>query len=367
MSQKNLSYGGTYDRAVRRPECEVERVRFGLQLAPVEGLPPRQSCLFAVEAARLSARYQFDVIAAPQHYRAGVAAYPHAMTLLARLAGETAAELATGVLPLPLLPAADIAEAARTLCALHGGRFVLGLGLGYRLAEYESFGVRYAGRGELFEEKLRAVMDIWDDYDAGAKPAPGDAGEPRPRVWIGASVPAGIRRAAALADAWLVPPSASPSDLDSGLAIYRRACLRAGRPPAGRLPVRRDLLICGPGEADLDAAWQRVRARRVNYASWGLFGPGQGATVAAPPELTPAAGAGATGTAGDAVEIVGTAAECRAALAALESRAGQPILVILRVAWPGMGTREVLDQIRRVGEELIPAINEEERDGERRA
>lgn len=320
-------------------------MRFGLQLAPVEGLSPMESCVFAVEAARLSSRYQFDMIAAPQHYRAGVA-YPHAMTLLARLAGETGAELATGVLPLPLLPAADIAESACTLSALHDGRFVLGLGLGYRLAEYESFGVRYAGRGALFEQKLRAIKQIWADCDSSAASAPGGAGAPRPRVWIGASAPAAIRRAPTLADAWLVPPLASLADLGSGLAIYRGACSQAGRQPVPRLPVRRDLLICGPRESDREAAWQRAGARRANYASWGLSGQD---------------------TAGGAVEIVGTPAECQAGLTALERRAGQPILVILRAAWPGMSRREVLDQIRRVGEELIPAITEEERHGERRA
>jgi alkanesulfonate monooxygenase SsuD/methylene tetrahydromethanopterin reductase-like flavin-dependent oxidoreductase (luciferase family) len=324
-------------------------VRFGLQLAPVEGLSLEESCRFAAECARLSSRYPFDMIVAPQHYHAFPATYPHAMTLLACLAGETGATLATGVLALPLLPAVDVAESAYTLFALSGGRFVLGLGLGYRRAEYESFDVSYASRAAIFEEKLRLIYDTWSQHETRDATRPlGSAGPVRPQVWIGASATRGIRRAAAMADGWLVPPLMPPRQLARELAAYRQASADARRLPARRLPIRRDVLLCGPRAADRRVARQRASRRVMTYASWGLFGSG-------PERAVPPGGPARD----ESAEIVGTVDECRMQLSELQRAVGQPVVVIVRVAWPGMSRPEVLDQIRLVGEELIPAMSEE--------
>jgi alkanesulfonate monooxygenase SsuD/methylene tetrahydromethanopterin reductase-like flavin-dependent oxidoreductase (luciferase family) len=316
-------------------------VRFGLQLAPLADASLTEGCRFAAESARLSASYPFDVVVAPQHFQAMPTVYPHAMTLLASLAGETGALLATGVLPLPLLPAVEVAESAATLAAVSGGRCVLGLGLGYRRSEYTAFGVPYERRAALFEQKLRTVYATWSACDAPAAAAsPGPA---RPPVWIGASAMAGIRRAATMADAWIAPPLVPVPHLASDLAAYRDASEAAGRPAAVPLPVRRDVFICGRGQQERQAAWQRVGSRLATYQKWGLFGPD---------DRPPAGQAPAV--------IVGTAGECRASLRGLEQTLGQPVLAILRVAWPGMRGSEVLDQIRMAGEELATSMSREQ-------
>jgi alkanesulfonate monooxygenase SsuD/methylene tetrahydromethanopterin reductase-like flavin-dependent oxidoreductase (luciferase family) len=49
--------------------------------------------------------------------------------------------LGTNILVLPLLNPVDVAEQAATLDHITGGRFVLGVGLGYRAAEDAAFGV----------------------------------------------------------------------------------------------------------------------------------------------------------------------------------------------------------------------------------
>jgi alkanesulfonate monooxygenase SsuD/methylene tetrahydromethanopterin reductase-like flavin-dependent oxidoreductase (luciferase family) len=185
------------------------------------------------------------------------------------------------------------------------------------------------------------------------------------RLWIGASAARGIRRAAAMADAWLAPPLTPPGQLTRDLATYRGACATARRPPARQLPIRRDMLICGPREEDRRLAQRYVSRRLATYASWGLPGPA-GVPRPAGPAAGPAVGEPAAGPPaqtppdrGGAAQIVGTAAECRAQLSALQRAVGRPALVIVRVAWPGMTQPGVLGQIRLAGEELIPAMIKE--------
>ena len=58
--------------------------------------------------------------------------------MLARLAAEPGnMKLATSVLLLPLLNPVDIAEQVATIDHISEGRFILGLGLGYRPEEFE--------------------------------------------------------------------------------------------------------------------------------------------------------------------------------------------------------------------------------------
>ena len=46
----------------------------------------------------------------------------------------------------------DLAEQATTLDAICGGRFILGVGLGYREEEYQAFGVAKGQRLSRFQE-----------------------------------------------------------------------------------------------------------------------------------------------------------------------------------------------------------------------
>ena len=68
-------------------------------------------------------------------------------TVLARMAAEPGnMTLATSVLLLPLLNPVEVAEQAATLDHISEGRFVLGVGLGYRPEECEAFGIKMSER-----------------------------------------------------------------------------------------------------------------------------------------------------------------------------------------------------------------------------
>lgn len=63
-------------------------MRFGLQLAPLEGEALAESCAFMTQMAHSASECGYDVLVAPQHYSALPYRYPHAITLLARLAAK---------------------------------------------------------------------------------------------------------------------------------------------------------------------------------------------------------------------------------------------------------------------------------------
>ena len=79
-----------------------------------------------------------------QHFLSHPFVYFQSVPLLARVAA--AAEgmtVGTAVLLLALLNPVEMAENAATLDAIAGGRFVLGVGIGYRRVENAAFGVAH--------------------------------------------------------------------------------------------------------------------------------------------------------------------------------------------------------------------------------
>ena len=83
---------------------------------------------------------------------------------------------------------------AANLNELSGGRFVLGVGVGWARQEFEALGVDFKSRGRLTDELLTEVRAAWKDdadYRSGEIP-----------IWVGGRSEAGMRRAVRLGDAW---------------------------------------------------------------------------------------------------------------------------------------------------------------------
>ncbi|MFI6264138.1 LLM class flavin-dependent oxidoreductase [Micromonospora sp. NPDC051006] len=116
-------------------------------------------------------------------------------TTLSWLAGVTQrVRLGTTVLVLPYRHPLLTARMAANLNRLSGGRFVLGVGVGWARQEFDALGVPFQRRGALTDDYLRAVRDAWrntDDYDTDAIP-----------IWVGGNSDTGMRRVVRLGDAW---------------------------------------------------------------------------------------------------------------------------------------------------------------------
>lgn len=154
-----------------------------------------------------------------------------------------------------------LAKMATTVQFLSGGRFVLGIGAGWKEDEYRAYGYDFPRAGTRVEElaeALQIIRAMWHDeratvngkhyrvVDAWCEPKP----EPVPAIMVGAFQPRMLRVAARYADWWNVSWT--------GIERYReyvkefeRACGEVQRDPA---TVRRAWYggcVCGRTEADV--------------------------------------------------------------------------------------------------------------------
>ena len=118
-------------------------------------------------------------------------------------------ELVTGVVIAPQRQTALLAKQAAEIDLLTGGRFRLGLGIGWNDVEYEALGMDFSNRGRRFEEQIELLRKLWTeevfDFEgrwhtvtaAGINPLP--VQRPIP-IWIGGSAERALRRAAVSAD-----------------------------------------------------------------------------------------------------------------------------------------------------------------------
>jgi probable F420-dependent oxidoreductase len=117
--------------------------------------------------------------------------------------------LGTSIVLVPLHNPMHLAKEVATLQELSGGRFRLGVGMGWHKDEYDFMGVPFEGRGRRANEAIRLMRALWSGernfdgeywsfHDATAEPHP----SPQPELWVGGSSAPAIRRALELGDVW---------------------------------------------------------------------------------------------------------------------------------------------------------------------
>ena len=200
-------------------------------------------------------------------------------------------ELVAGVLVLPQRQTALVAKQAAEVDILTGGRFRLGVGLGWNAVEFEALGEEFGNRGRRVEEQIEVLRRLWTepvvDFEGRHHVIPGAGINPLPvqrpiPVWIGGSAEAAIRRAARLADGYF-PQRPLDGGWPATLERFRAWASEAGRDPADigiewRIPVgegtpddwRRsaeEWLELGATHLSVTTTWRRpLRARRAHRA-----------------------------------------------------------------------------------------------------
>ncbi len=172
------------------------------------------------------------------------------LVLFGYLAAITHLELVTGVVILPQRQSVLVAKQAAEVDILTGGRFRLGVGLGWNHVEYEALGKEMSGRGKRFEEQLTLMRRLWTERAVtfrgrweevtGAGLAPLPVQRPIP-IWFGARTLPAYRRAGRLADGWFPLVRPGP-ELDEAMAAVAQGARSAGRDPSsigmeGRIAV----------------------------------------------------------------------------------------------------------------------------------
>ncbi len=79
------------------------------------------------------------------------------------LAAVTSLELVTGVIILPQRQSVLVAKQAAEVDLLTGGRFRLGVGLGWNAVEYEALGETFTNRGRRSEEQVEVMRRLWTE------------------------------------------------------------------------------------------------------------------------------------------------------------------------------------------------------------
>lgn len=156
------------------------------------------------------------------------------------MAAITQLELVTGIVVAPQRQTALLAKQAAEVDVLSGGRFRLGIGIGWNPVEYEGLGQNFSTRGEREEEQIGLLRRLWTEHSVthdgkfdritGAGLAPVPIQRPIP-IWLGGLSPVAYERMGRLADGWFPRVEPGP-DLDAARAIIAAAASEAGRDPA---------------------------------------------------------------------------------------------------------------------------------------
>lgn len=145
--------------------------------------------------------------------------YHESLPLFAFLSGLTENIIfATGVMILPKRQTLLVARQAAEVDVLSNGRLRLGVGVGWNKREFEALGIDFRSRGRLIEEQIALLVELWTkekvDFNGeyhhlqsiGINLLP--IQQPIP-IWIGGTADIVLRRAARLAQGWIVDESLS--------------------------------------------------------------------------------------------------------------------------------------------------------------
>jgi alkanesulfonate monooxygenase SsuD/methylene tetrahydromethanopterin reductase-like flavin-dependent oxidoreductase (luciferase family) len=190
-------------------------------------------------------------------------------------------QLGTNLMLLPLHDPVRVAEDAATLSIATGGRFDLGVGIGYRQVEFDQFGRKLSHRPSLIEEGIEILRRGWSGEPvnfAGKRFEVGDlritpVPEKPPAVLLGGMAPPAIERAARIADGFLCTGGL-------GLDTYCEMLEKNGKSVMdGSVVLGCWAIIAEDPEAEAARIGDHILYQSNEYIKWGAFGPPEEATL----------------------------------------------------------------------------------------
>src|SRR5205823_11780325 len=136
------------------------------------------------------------------------------------------------------------------------GPFIMQCGLGWGDARFAAMGANIKTRPSAFEEALDIVRRLLagETVSSARRFRIAEASLALRRaepveVWIGASAPPAIDRAARLAEGWIASPGLTREEARTQADLYRERCAAYGKAP-GAIVLRRDIYV---GETSSEA------------------------------------------------------------------------------------------------------------------
>jgi alkanesulfonate monooxygenase SsuD/methylene tetrahydromethanopterin reductase-like flavin-dependent oxidoreductase (luciferase family) len=226
---------------------------------------PRQGARWMIERAAAARRAGLDSLFVGDQHVSPTPYYQNT-PILGRLLAEWGEAPAGCLFLLPLWHPVLVAEQIGTLAAIARGPFVMQCGLGWGDARFAAMGANMRTRPSTFEEALELVRRLlagetvsssrrFRIVEASLALRPADPVE----VWIGASAPPAIDRAARLGDGWIASPGLTLEEAGAQADMYRERCAAYGREP-GAIVLRRDIYV-GESSAEARAVFQQALSR----------------------------------------------------------------------------------------------------------
>jgi alkanesulfonate monooxygenase SsuD/methylene tetrahydromethanopterin reductase-like flavin-dependent oxidoreductase (luciferase family) len=311
-----------------------------------------QAIELAVEAERLG----FDSVWLTEHHFVDDGYMPSLMAVAAAMAVRTERiEIGTGLLLAPLHDPIRLAEDAATVDLLSHGRFVLGLGMGWREEEFLGLEIPIAERRQRLIDTVTVLRQAWGDGvvtgrgGVSVRPKPPRPGGPP--IWIGAHAERAVRRAGRIADGFMAG-TGSAVDFAARVAWVREE-LAARTPPAERYEISIYQATLAWEGRD---AWEILRDH-LHYLDWkyedmedahGRTGP-----APAPPPLT----------ADDEERLrrdtmVGTPEQVAEGIRAYRDAAGDDLHYLAQLYWPGMPYEQQREAMRVFAECVMPLLRD---------
>ena len=299
------------------------------------------------EQTRAAKENGFASVLVGQHFLSEPLQMIQAEPLLARLVAEgEGMEFGIAIVLLAMQNPVIVAEYAASLDWITGGKYILGVGVGYRREEFEGLGVPFEERRSRFEEAIPLIRRLWTEdkvehrgehFTVGGLSAsirPKQAGGPP--IWVGGEIPPAVRRAARLGCPWVIPPTMHWDDAVHRLGVYKATMGEAGTSNPHGQPLIREVVIGATREAAMAAAGPHLLAKYESYASWGQTAASEGSLADRFDEFCAKR------------FIIGDEAEVEDEMARYRDEMGVDHFLV-RLQWPGFEQKGVVDAVERIG------------------
>src|SRR6516165_5686307 len=221
---------------------EDNAMRIGISLTSnhPDAKDPRRGARWMIERAAAAHCAGLDsLFVGDQHV--SPAPYYQNTPMLGRLLAEWGEAPAGCLFLLPLWHPVLVAEQIGTLAAITQGPFIMQCGLGWGEARFAAMGANPRTRPSAFEEALDIIRRLlagetvsssrrFRITEASLALRPAEPVE----VWVGASAPPAIDRAARLAERWIASPGLTFEEARAQADIYRERCAKAIAPCRGK-------------------------------------------------------------------------------------------------------------------------------------
>lgn len=188
----------------------------------------------------------FDTVWISEHHFSPDGYCPSVLPMAAAVAARTRrVRIGSNVIVLPLHHPLRLAEDVAMVDALSGGRFDLGVGIGYRQEEFDTFGISLKERVSRLEEGIDLMRRAWTEpvvnhrgrhfVADGLTVRPQPVQQPVP-IWFGARAEVAVRRAGRLGDGFIISRGREQ------IRWFREGAEEAGRDPDS-LPLATNRIV----------------------------------------------------------------------------------------------------------------------------